>query len=219
AAATDAGIRLGLLDTCYLSSGFGAELGEHQARFGDCDVYGWAARAESFEPNGALVRAGVAAHSVRAVGPEALSVVAGQAGNGPLHVHLSEQRAENAQCLTVHGRTPTRVLYEAGMLDERTVAVHGTHLTSQDIELLAGAGAGVCLCPTTEQDLGVGIGPAHELAAAGVTLSLGSDSHAVIDPLQETRAMEMHERLAGEQRGWFAVDELLAAGCNHGAVG
>src|SRR5699024_10017771 len=62
AAATDAGIRLGLLDTCYLSSGFGAELGEHQARFGDCDVYGWAARAESFEPNGALVRAGVAAH-------------------------------------------------------------------------------------------------------------------------------------------------------------
>src|SRR5699024_10750342 len=141
------------------------------------------------------------------------------AGDGPLHVHLSEQRAENDQCLTVHGRTPTRVLYEAGMLDERTVAVHGTHLSRHDIELLAGAGAGVCLCPTTEQDLGDGVGPAHELAAAGVTLSLGSDSHAVIDPLQETRAMEMHERLAGEQRGWFAVDELLAAGCNHGAVG
>src|SRR5699024_904906 len=196
AAATEAGIRLCLLDTCYLSSGFGAAVGEQQARFADADVHGWAGRAAAFRPHGELVRTGVAAHSVRAVPPEALPVIRARAATGPLHVHLSEQRDENEQCRRVYGRSPTEVLHDGGVLGERTVAVHATHLGERDVGLLGSTGTGVCCCPTTERDLGDGIGPAQALASSGAALSLGSDSHAVIDPVEESRALEMHERLA-----------------------
>ena len=53
-----------------------------------------------------------------------------------------------------------------------------------------------CLCPTTERELADGIGPTAGLRDAGVELCVGSDSHAVIDPFEETRAVELNERLA-----------------------
>ena len=219
AAAADAGIRLSLLDTCYLSSGFGAELSEHQLRFGDGDAHAWAQRVDSLRPQGGLVRVGAAAHSVRAVPIDALPVVAEWAGERPLHVHLSEQRGENQECLSHYGRTPATVLAETGMLGEHTVVVHGTHLTEGDIGALGRTGTGTCCCPTTERDLGDGIGPARGLADHGSPLSLGSDSHAVIDPLEEARALELNERLATEQRGRFDVAELMSAATNHAALG
>jgi cytosine/adenosine deaminase-related metal-dependent hydrolase len=77
----------------------------------------------------------------------------------------------------------------------------------------------VCFCPTTEADLADGIGPARELAEAGSPLSLGSDQHAVIDPLVEARALEHHERLRTGQRGRFTPAELVAALTNHASIG
>jgi cytosine/adenosine deaminase-related metal-dependent hydrolase len=132
-------------------------------------------------------------------------------------VHVSEQRAENEQCLAAHGRTPTELLDEAGLLRPGTTAVHATHLTGGDIAKLAATT--VCLCPTTERDLADGIGPARALADAGSPLSLGSDSHAVVDPFEELRGLELHERLASQQRGRFAPGELLRAATNHGSLG
>jgi formiminoglutamate deiminase len=218
-AAADAGIRLTLLDTCYLTGGFGTELDEHQLRFGDGDADAWAQRASAFVPEGEHVRVGAAVHSVRAVPADQLPVVAEWADARPLHVHLSEQRAENAQCLARHGRTPTTLLAEAGVLGEHTVAVHATHLTGDDIGLLGRSGTRSCFCPTTERDLGDGIGAARGLSDAGSRLCLGSDSHAVIDPFEEARALELDERLAGESRGRFAVNELMAAATDHGSIG
>ncbi|GAA4660310.1 formimidoylglutamate deiminase [Amycolatopsis dongchuanensis] len=215
-AAADAGIRLTLLDTCYLAGGFGRELDERQQRFGDGDAESWAARVADLRPEG-LTRVGAAVHSVRAVPVEQLPVLANW--SGPLHVHLSEQRAENTQCLAYHGRTPTQLLAEAELLGPRTVAVHGTHPTRHDIRALAETGTRVCFCPTTERDLGDGIGPARALADAGVGLCLGSDSQAVVDPFEEARALEMDERLASERRGRFSMAELLAASTDHEALG
>jgi len=111
AAAADAGIRLTLLDTCYLAGGFDTPLAGVQRRFGDADVDAWAARAGAAD--------GVAVHSVRAVPREALPVVADAAAGRPLHVHLSEQPAENAACLQRHGLTPTALLAAQGVLDPR----------------------------------------------------------------------------------------------------
>ncbi|WP_431909619.1 formimidoylglutamate deiminase [Amycolatopsis thermoflava] len=210
-AAEDAGIRLTLLDACYLTGGFGRELSGVQLRFGDGDVDGWAARVAALKPDSALV--GAAVHSVRAVPAEQLPFFADW--DGPLHVHLSEQRAENADCRVHHGCTPAELLDRAGVLGPHTVAVHGTHLTDTDIGLLSQ----VCFCPTTERDLGDGIGEARRLADAGVRLSLGSDSQAVIDPFEELRALELHERLASEERGRFGAAELVAAGTDHAAIG
>lgn len=223
-AAAQAGVRLTLLDTCYLTAGVdGAPLTGPQLRFSDGDAAGWAARADAFRPAGAHARLGAAIHSVRAVPAGQLGTVAGWAKthDTPLHVHLSEQRAENDACLARHGRTPTGLLADAGALGPHTTVVHATHLTPQDVVTLGGSGTGVCLCPTTERDLADGIGPARALADAGSPLSLGSDSHAVIDQFEEARAMEMHERLRTERRGHFPSRELLrAAGfAGHRALG
>jgi formiminoglutamate deiminase len=219
AAAQDVGIRLTLLDTCYLTGGFGRKPDEHQRRFSDGDAAAWAERAAAFKPESELVRTGVAAHSVRAVPPEALAVVAEQADGRPVHVHLSEQPAENNDCLAAHGRTPTALLADVGLLGPDTVAVHATHVNAADIRLLAGARARACFCPTTERDLGDGIGPARELLDAGVRLCLGSDSHAVVDGFEEWRALELNERLASRTRGRFDVAQLFTAATDHASIG
>ena len=105
------------------------------------------------------------------------------------------------------------------MLSERTTAVHATHLSDNDIRLLARHRTTVCLCPTTERDLADGIGPARALADAGCGLSLGSDQNAVIDPFEEARGLESHERLATQRRGRFSQSELLGAAANHASLG
>ncbi|WP_040815558.1 formimidoylglutamate deiminase [Nocardia concava] len=217
AAAADAGIRLTLLDVCYLAGGFGEPTTGVQQRFDDGDAEAWARRVESFDPAGELVITGAAIHSVRAVPAEQIPVVVRGAAGRPLHVHLSEQPRENEECLAVHGCTPTQLLSAAGALIPRTVAVHATHLTPGDIAELSGCW--VCLCPSTEADLGDGIGPARALADAGVRVSLGSDGQSIIDPWFETRALELHERLASGRRGCFEVGELLAAATAHAASG
>ncbi|WP_351227841.1 formimidoylglutamate deiminase [Streptomyces sp. NPDC002133] len=227
AAAEDAGIRMTLLDTAYLASAIGSKhTGEpptaHQLRFSDGTADAWAERV-SLLKGGETVRIGAAIHSVRAVPAEQMSVVASWAGerNSPLHVHLSEQTAENDACLAAHGCTPTRLLADHGVLGPRTTGVHNTHLTDQDIALLGGSGTGTCMCPTTERDLADGIGPASALQKAGSPLSLGSDSHAVIDLLEEARAMELNERLRSRTRGHWTAAALLRAASEdgHAALG
>ncbi|MCE7082885.1 formimidoylglutamate deiminase [Streptomyces sp. ST2-7A] len=218
-AAAEAGVRLVLLDTCYLSAGFGRPPEGPQLRFADADADAWAERVSALRPGpGPAGRIGSAIHSVRAVPAAQLGRVArwAEEHDAPLHVHLSEQPAENEDCLAATGRTPTGLLADHGVLGPRTTAVHATHPTPGDIALLGDSGTGVCLCPTTARDLADGIGPAADLAAAGCRLSLGSDSHAVIDLFEEARAVEMHERLRTGVRGHFTADDLLTAACAGG---
>ncbi|MBT2385784.1 formimidoylglutamate deiminase [Streptomyces sp. ISL-11] len=222
AAAADAGIRITLLDTCYLSSGFGAEPNRHQLRFSDGTAAEWAERAAALKSD-ANTRIGAAIHSVRAVPVDQLATVADWAREreAPLHVHLSEQTAENDACVEAHGFTPTTLLSDHGVLGPRTTAVHATHLTQGDIRLLGHTSTGVCMCPTTERDLADGIGPALKLQLSGSPLSLGSDSHAVIDILEEARAMELDERLHSRARGHWTAAQLLRAATTdgHAALG
>lgn len=217
-AAEDAGIRLTLLDTCYLRGGIDTPLNEVQERFSDGSAEAWASRVSELKDD-AVLRVGAAIHSVRAVPRDEISVVARAFPDKPLHVHLSEQPAENEACLLAYGLTPTELLSEEGALSTRTTAVHATHLTSHDIALLGESGTGACFCPTTEADLADGIGPARELANAEVPLSLGSDQNAVVDPLLEARALEHGERLRTGERGRFSPQELLSALTNHKALG
>jgi formiminoglutamate deiminase len=220
AAAAEAGIRLTLLDACYLTGGVGRTLTGPQLRFGDASSAAWAERVHRLEPDG-TTRIGAAVHSVRAVPEDQLAGVAEAMPGAPLHVHLSEQPAENAECRAAYGCTPTELLDRHGVLGPRTTAVHATHLTDADIGLLGGSRTSVCLCPTTERDLADGIGPARRLHDAGARLCLGSDQHAVVDPFEEARGMEMHERLASGERGRFEpatlVDALSHGG--HAALG
>ncbi|MFM7253058.1 MAG: formimidoylglutamate deiminase, partial [Ilumatobacteraceae bacterium] len=219
AAADEAGIRITLLDTCYLHGGL-SEAGEYlqvnevQRRFTDGTADGWALRAaDAASRAGAHCRLGAAVHSVRAVDPAGAATVASfaRAAGMVLHAHLSEQPAENLQCAAAHGRTPTQVFADAGALSPQFTAVHATHLSDADIGLLGGAQCTCCFCPTTERDLADGIGPSRRLRDAGAALSLGSDSHAVIDLLEEARAVELDERLATNARGTHDAPSLLRA--------
>ena len=203
------------IDFELAGSGIGEPLAGTQVRFGDGDAERWADRAG--ELAGRLptrgARLGAALHSVRAVPRDQMATVVAWAGERavPLHAHLSEQRAENEACLAAYGCTPAQVLAEAGALGPRTSVVHATHLTPGDVDLIGAARAYACFCPTTERDLADGIGPAAALRDAGSTLTLGSDSHAVIDLFAEARAVELDERLRTQVRGHFGAAELLRA--------
>ncbi len=220
AAARDAGIRITLLDTCYLHGGIGRDAEGVQLRFSDGSAEAWAERVESLEP-GEGAKVGAAIHSVRAVDPEAAAQVAALAADRswPLHAHVSEQRAENNDCRAAYGTSPTGLLADAGCLSERFTAVHATHPADSDFGLLGDAGCTVCLCPTTERDLADGVGPARRFAAAGARLSLGTDSHALIDMFEEARAVELDERLESGIRGGHSAAELLRAATTGAAVG
>jgi len=226
AAARQAGLRIALLDTCYLSGGFGEPPEEVQRRFSDGDADRWAARVDALadkHADDADVVVGAAVHSVRAVPREQIEAVAEWASTrgAPLHVHLSEQPAENQACHEVYGQTPATVLYEAGALGPGSTAVHATHLSDSDIALLGSQGTYACFCPTTERDLADGVGPSRRLFEAGSPLTLGSDSQAVVDLFEEMRAVELDERLASGQRGHWSADELLTAatGTGHASLG
>jgi formiminoglutamate deiminase len=222
AAAAEAGIRLTLLDACYLAGGLDASghtpLGSVQARFADADADAWAQRVADLDASDGM-RIGVAIHSVRAVPRAVIPTVAATAAGRPLHVHVSEQPAENEACLAHYGCTPTELLAAAGALGPATTAVHATHLTERDIALLADAETGVCFCPSTERDLGDGLGPARPLADAGARLSLGSDQHAAVDLIGEARELEYGERVRAGRRGAFSPGELLAALTRHDSLG
>lgn len=209
AAAADAGIRVTLLDACYLNGGL--------PRFRDASAEAWAARVSELSPTGGA-RLGAAIHSVRAVEPDGAAVVAAltRERGWPLHAHVSEQPAENETTLEAHGVTPTALLDSVGAVSDAFTAIHTTHMTADDIRRLGEARAFSCFCPTTERDLADGIGPARDLADADVRLTLGSDSHAVIDMFEDARAVELDERLGTLIRGRHTPVELAHAMTDHG---
>jgi len=215
AAAEDAGIRITLLDTLYLHGGLDAggyqPIEGPQRRYADADAEQWAQRVDNLSP-GTNQLIGGAIHSIRAVDPDSIAMAAESTrGFGaPLHAHVSEQRSENDACLAVLGGTPLTVLDRSGALGPGFTAVHATHVCADDVRRLSSSGSTVSMCPTTERDLGDGIGPTLDFAEAGIPIHLGSDSHATIDHFVEARSIELHERLRSERRGLHTAPELLA---------
>jgi formiminoglutamate deiminase len=223
-AAKDAGIRITLLDVLYLAGGLDGggyrALAGPQLRFGDGDLDGWLDRVGGLTEAG-HARVGASLHSVRAVPVEFLGSFAGHVRDRAVHVHLSEQVAENEACQALHGCSPTELLADNGLLGPWTTAVHATHLSDVDVRLLGAGSVTACFCPTTEADLADGIGPARELADAGCPIGLGSDQHAVIDAFGEARALEYGERLRSGRRGRFGPGELVASAtwCGYNSLG
>jgi formimidoylglutamate deiminase len=198
AAARDVGIRITLLRVAYGRHSFGRALADNQRRFGDRDpaaVLAATDRLRARWSSDPAVSVGLAPHSVRAVPREWFVELA--SFSGPIHAHVSEQPSEVAACLAEHGCSPVAAFASGGLVDSRFVGVHLTHPSRGDIELLRQADATVCVCPSTELDLGDGFLP---LEARDLRLCIGSDSQAVIDPLGEARAIELHARgLAGRR--------------------
>jgi formimidoylglutamate deiminase len=225
AAADRVGIRICLLRTVYLRGRAGQPLQGVQRRFGDPDAAAALAATERLRSRwatpGSRVSVGLAPHSVRAVDLPSLRELASFVG--PLHAHVSEQPAENEGCLKEHGMSPLQAFEAAGMLHERFVAVHLTWPLPGDVARLVAAGAAICVCPSTELDLGDGLLPLA--ARTDARLCLGSDSHAQIDLLDEARALELHGRALAGRRNVLApegsfdglAERLLRAASTDGA--
>jgi formiminoglutamate deiminase len=212
-AATLEGIRLTLIDACYLQGGVdGRPLEGPQKSFSDGDVDSWMARMDGLEV-GEEVRIAAAIHSVRAVDAPSMRKVAEWARKhqAPLHIHLAEQPAEVEECVAVNGCTPTQLLEREGILGPDLTAVHAIHVDEQDIALLGKHRVSIVACTTSERDLGDRVGPLGRLVAAGSPICVGSDSNAVIDMLEEARGLELDQRRATGRRVHHQPDELFRA--------
>lgn len=204
-AAHEVGVRLSLIRTVYLRAGYQQTLKPAQLRFTDTTIEPALADVERLLADYAddpLVAVGLAAHSIRAVPRQQVIELANYARQHdlPFHMHVAEQRAEIEECVAEYGRRPVELLAEAGVIDHRFVGVHATHLTSDGITALGAAEAFVCLCRTTERDLGDGLPETAALVQAGVKLCVGVDSHAGSDAFEEVRAVELDDRSRAEAR-------------------
>ncbi len=211
-AANDVGLRIALLRVAYARSGYQAEQNPQQLRFIETNSETYLRNLEQLSselkralPDGrvtALAWVGVAPHSVRAVPLDYLKQVISVANEErlPVHMHVAEQPAEVSACIEEYGRSPVAFLATEGLLSERFTAVHAIHVTPKAVGMLAGAGAMVCACPTTERNLGDGIVPVDEYFKQGVRVALGSDSHVQIDLLEDARELEYHLRLQKLER-------------------
>jgi formiminoglutamate deiminase len=207
------GIRITLIDACYLRGGMDDRpLDGVQQTFSDGDADRWAERMNALKSR-AGARIGAAIHSVRAVDPRSMQTIAGWARErrAPLHVHLAEQLAEVEECLAAEGCTPAQLLEREGILGRDLTAVHAIHVTEDDISLLGRRGVSICACTTTERDLGDRVGPIRELVDAGSHLCMGSDSNAVIDPIEEARGVELDQRRATGRRAVHQPEDLFRA--------
>jgi formimidoylglutamate deiminase len=209
-AARDAGIELVLLAVAYARGG--------SARFRQGSVVEYLAWVEELRSTG--VRVGLAPHSVRACPPRWLEEIGRYAEREGLvlHVHADEQPREIEECLAEHGRRPIELLAELGCLGPRTTVVHATHANDHELALLAGARARICVCPTTEANLGDGFLPVERVLARGVALCIGSDSNVRIDPVEELRELEGIARRQALRRNVIPLERLLAIGADEGAA-
>ena len=224
-AGLEAGIRVVLLMTAYVRGSFNQPPGAEQRRFCDRSLEAFLRRVDDLRQEGYAV--GIAPHSVRAVPELWFREIASycQQYRLPLHVHASEQVAEVEQCLAAYQCRPIELLERFGALGERTTVVHATHADPEEATLLARYGCSVCVCPTTEGDLGDGIAPYASLLAAKLPLAIGSDSNTRIDPIEELRWSEYLARLRYQRRRILISGEetmspgssLLRYGTHNGA--
>ncbi|HEV8105694.1 MAG TPA: amidohydrolase family protein [Gaiellaceae bacterium] len=208
-AAEEAGIAFVCLYACYLRGGI--------PRFRQDSVAEYLTELEALRTAGIAV--GVAPHSVRACPAEALRELGRYADEHelPLHVHADEQPLEIEECLAEHDLRPIELLAREGCLGPRTSIIHATHASGHELDLLRDAGAAICVCPTTEANLGDGFVPVARLRHRGIGLSIGSDSNVRIDPLEELRELEGIARRQTGTRGVIDVETLLHIGAAAGA--
>lgn len=215
-AAKEAKLRVCLLRVAYHRAGPGRAAEPGQRRFCDPDPDAVLRDVDTLRARwggDADVRIGIAPHSVRAVPPAWLGPLTEHAARHglPLHMHVAEQPREVDECVGETGRRPVELLADQGVLSDRFVAVHATHLLDHEASLLGDARAWACICPTTERDLGDGLPDIGALRGAGVRLCTGIDSHVITDPIEELRSLETIERLRTLRRTTFRPEGVTPA--------
>ena len=209
-AAQAAGMRFVLLYAAYARGGLD--------RFRQASVDEYLGDVERLRAQGLTV--GLAPHSVRACPPDWLEQIAHhrERENLVLHVHADEQPREIEECVAEHGVRPIELLAQTNCLGPATTVVHATHADDAELDLLAGSGARICACPTTEANLGDGFLPVERVVERRIGLCIGSDSNVRIDPLEELRELEGIGRRLTLRRNVLSAETLLCYGSDEGAA-
>jgi len=217
-AARNAGIRLTMIPTLYISRTFGdPALTPEQQRFGK-PVDSFIRLMDEIRNNDAGHEIGIGLHSLRAVPQDAIETVTEYARteipSAPIHIHVAEQQREVDDCIAFTGRRPVEWLFDHCDIDRRWCLVHATHATPNELTGIAERGATVVLCPTTEADLGDGIFGFPEFISSGGQFAIGSDSQVTIDPFRELQCLEYGQRLSSRTRNVAATQKQPHAGAS-----
>jgi formimidoylglutamate deiminase len=209
-AAREAGVELVLLLSAYARGGID--------RFRQASVEEYFEQVEQLREEG--VRVGLAPHSVRACPRDWLEAIARYRAEHELvlHIHADEQPREIEECLTEHGVRPIELLHDTGCLGPHTTVVHATHADERELDLLAETGSRICICPTTEADLGDGFPPTLAIRERGIGICIGSDANVSLDPRDELRELEWVARRQALRRGIFSPEDLRRIGAVEGAA-
>ena len=214
-AAGDSGIRLLHVPILYERSGFGSDQPGERQRLFTRTVDDLLRLYENLQQyTSAHVALGLGVHSLRAVTPASIDVIVqrARADDVPFHIHVAEQQREVDECLAATGSRPVQWLLDNHDVDHRWCLVHATHMDDDETRELAQTGAVVCLCPSTEANLGDGIFPAPQYVAAGGRLAVGSDSQVTVDPFEELRWLEYVQRLQLTRRNIIRSTEHSHSG-------
>lgn len=208
AAATASGIRTNYVPVLYERAGFDAAgYADNQRRFalGLDEYLEHFARCTAAATERLSVSLG--AHSLRAVSADSLTALAdaAQQTGTAMHLHIAEQSAEVEQCLAATGNRPVDWLLDTVAVDDRWCLVHATHIDEHEVTRLAQTEAVVCVCPSTEANLGDGLFPLRAFLEQGGRIAIGSDSHVTVNPFEELRWLEYGQRLATQSRNVAAV--------------
>lgn len=209
-AVAKSGIRLTYVPVLYERAGFDNPAPEGDQRVFALDLESFLEHhAQASDQQTDRIKVGIGAHSLRAVSPESLHEIVGVANSAkiPMHVHVAEQQREVDQCLAANKRRPVRWLLENFDVGSNWCLVHATHMDAGEIESLAKTSAVVCLCPSTEANLGDGLFPLHDFLGHGGRIAIGSDSHVSINPFEELRWLEYGQRLASQSRNVASLQE------------
>jgi len=214
-AAAEAGIRIVLLESYYVTGGVGRPLEGGQRRFDAVSPDAFWRQMDRLDGlcDPSIQTLGVAPHSIRAAGPDEIASLAREASRRglALHIHVEEQPREIDEARAVYGKRPLEILCDALSAAEGVTSVHCTQSEPADLRRYLGAGGGVCTCPLTEGNLGDGIPAALALMHSAGRLSLGSDSNARISMLEEMRWLEYGQRLATKSRGVITGPDATVA--------
>jgi formimidoylglutamate deiminase len=214
AAAGEAGIALTFMPVLYAFGGLGNRpLAPAQRRFGGDPefILELVRELRDFHLPHPTLRFGVAPHSVRAVDALTITELVDGAtrmdASMPIHMHVSEQVREVADCVDTHGVTPLEWVANLVDIDARWCFIHATHLTRLEMRRLAQSGGSIGLCPMTEANLGDGIFELERWLEAGAAWGIGGDSHVSVDPFEELRALEYSQRLRQRVRNVAASEQ------------
>ena len=95
-----------------------------------------------------------------------------------IHTHLMESQMEIDESIKEYGKRPIKLWHELGLIHDKTIAVHMTHVNDEDLDIILKAGASTVHCPESNMKLASKVSPIQKMLDMGINVALGTDGAA-----------------------------------------